>query len=158
MSMLLFLAAQAVTTAELQPDGFYVAGVRQDMTVAEYDALIANGRFKSEPVRRDVFWATINERRLGVFFCKGKVFRVMVDFDASSWLASVANLESAGFKWNAPYVLDTGDSQTMGIGVTGPANFSYFVVPILKSFRVGSGSIPTFQLQFEALNSECKTV
>jgi hypothetical protein len=60
MSMVaVLLVAQAISTSTVQKQSFYVAGVRQDMTLADYNSLISNGGYKSKPVGPDVFWATI---------------------------------------------------------------------------------------------------
>lgn len=161
MGIVILLAAQALSAADLRPSGFYVAGVTQGMTLADYNALIANGGYKSQPLKPDTYQATINGRVVYVSFCQGRVARAISEYSSTDWMRSMKALEVVGFKWLAPVVqIDepTGVLQlsSLAFGVTRPKGFNYFVAPMVKGATANGRDVPPFQLMFEAMNHACQ--
>jgi len=153
-----FLAMQAVTPSAVQPELFYVSGVQQGMTMTDYNALIANGGFKSKPVSPNAFWAVVDGQDIFVSFCQGKVFRAMASYNSVDWTRSLVSLQGLGFKWGVISPVNGSDDKTSALAVPSisPPGFKYSVTPLLKGFVVGKLDSPTFQLSFEALNSPCR--
>ena len=159
MSMVaLLLATQAISTSAVQPQGFYVGGVRQDMTLSDYNSLISNGSYKSKPVSPDIFWATIEGQDIIVSFCQGKVFRAMASYSSVDWTRSLAALQGLGIKWGNVFPSSGAgsDSSSLSVASIMPLNFRYSITPLVKGFTVGKSDFPTFQLSFEALQSPCR--
>jgi len=159
MSMVaVLLVAQAISTSTVQTQSFYVAGVRQDMTMADYNSLISNGGYKSKPVGPDVFWATIEGQDVVVSFCQGRVYRAMASYTSVDWARSLTALQGLGIKWGSVYPSSgaASDASTVAVASIMPLDFRYSITPLVKGFTVGKSDFPTFQLSFEALQSPCR--
>lgn len=153
------LAAQVLTASDLRPAGFYVAGVQQGMSLADYNAMIANGRYRSQPMGPDHYVATINGQDVIVRFCAGRVVGAAGQYSSADWLRSIQVLEGAGFKWVPPIVSteeNTIRTGTLAIGTTTPKGFAYGVLPEIKSASIQGKDIPAFMLYFEALENPCR--
>lgn len=162
MSMMaMLLAAQAVTASEIRSDAFYVAGVRQGMSMAEYNALIANGRYESKPLERDRFLASIDGQAIVVTFCQNRIASALVSYNSVQWLQSIMAFQKAGLAFNgfAAYVEEGQDqSGSLVTGVTIPKGYNYFVTPMVKAFVAAGRDFPTFQLNFEMTNNPCRPI
>lgn len=155
------IAAQALTVADIRPNGFYLSGVRQGMTSADYNAVISNGGYQSKPVDRDRFIATIEGQDVIVTFCNDKVVMVVGNYTSFDWAQSIQALQQVGFAYEKvfPYANpDTSSSKSGGLAIGGktPVGFTYSVTPVIKAFEVNRRDFPTFQLQFEATNNACQ--
>jgi hypothetical protein len=152
------MAAQALMATDLQSNQFYVSGIYQGMTVSEYNSLIENGKYKSRPVKMDVYWASVDGRDIFVSFCKGSVYQAIADYRSSDWIKSIRSLEQAGFKFGAP-IADSKDdeigSSSLAFAVTVPKGYRYGVIPMVKGTTFKDQDMPSFQLMFRALGSVC---
>jgi hypothetical protein len=161
MMLSLLFVTQALTASDLQPSGFYVAGVQQGMTVAEYNSMISNGGFRSQPMDRDTQWAAINGRDVIVRFCEGRVVDATASYNSVDWLTSIQALERAGIRIIvASATLDQPESEMrsgqMSFGVTMPRGFSYGVMPVVKAMTIRDRDLPAFQLHFTAIANPCR--
>ncbi len=157
----IFLASTALSPSDLPPTNFYVHGIQQNMSLAEYNTMIANAGYKSEPIGPNRFVATINEQRFTVDFCKSRVVGVLAQYNSSDWLKSMQVLESVGYKWGEPYIdhnkkTDVGwNFSNLTFVATIPAGYSYFVAPIMKGAVLNGQDFPVFQLSFQAIQNSC---
>lgn len=161
MSIALMWAAQALSSSDLRPSGFYVSGIAQGMTLAEYNSLISNGHYKSSPMGPDSYLAEMDGQSVVVSFCQGRVFSAIAQYRSVDWVLSMKALETAGFKWGAP-LLQIDDQRgelrmaSVWFGVTTPKGFSYFAAPILKGASAKGRDLPIFQINFETVNHACR--
>jgi len=152
------LAASAITADEIRPEKFYVAGISQDMTLSEYNSLIANGGFKSEPIGPDRYRAVIRDQVVYVDFCNGRITQTISEYLSSDWLQSMTELERAGFKWVSPIAYVEQNSLRTGylaLGATSPKGFKYFAAPMVKAATANGHDLATFQIMFRSMNSAC---
>ncbi len=155
----LLLAMSAISAEEIRPDKFYVAGISQNMTLADYNALIANGGYKSEPIGPDRFRAVIDSQAIYVDFCNGRVVQAISEHLSSDWLASIVALEKAGFSWtDASAYVQQNDLRTGYFTLTTklPKGFTYFATPIVKGATVNGRELGTFQIMFRAVDDSCR--
>jgi hypothetical protein len=157
----IFVAAQALTATDLAPAGFYVAGVQQGMSLTDYNAMIANGGFKSKPLGPERYWATIGSQDVFVSFCKGRVVSAIADYRSVDWMKSMKSLENAGFKWGQPFVtVDESNSEmrtsSAVFSLIVPKGFAYGVMPMVKGSTFRDRDMPAFQLNFSALGNDCQ--
>jgi hypothetical protein len=155
---LALVAANALTASDLSPSGFYVSGISQGMTTAEYNAMISNGGFRSEPVAPDTFMARMKDETVFVSFCDGKVFRAIAEYKSSDWMQSLLTLEGIGYKWGAPIVsADQNElrSSRLAFTATMPKGYRYFVAPMIKGSVFQGREMGSFQLMFQDSNSRC---
>lgn len=154
----LIFAMSAITADEIRPERFYVAGISQNMTLSEYNSLISNGGFKSEPIAPDRFRAVIDDQVIYVDFCEGKIIEATAEYISSDWLQSMLTLEGVGFKWGAPVVTHSENSLRTGylaISTTAPKGFNYFAAPLVKAASFQGRDIATFQIMFRAIGNPC---
>ena len=155
------IAAGGLVAADLPADRFNVEGVRQGMTLAEYNALISKGRHRSEPVKPDEYRATINGRKVQVGFCRGYVDFAALELSSYEWLQSWVALKQRGFEYSHPFASDTlnPDKKTWALLVKPamPADFGYAVLPTVTSEIVKPGEPPatSFILFFSAVKNRC---
>ena len=158
MIMSLIIAMSAITADEIRPDRFYVAGISQNMTLSEYNSLIANGGFKSEPIAPDRFRAVIDNQAIYVDFCEGRIIEATAEYESSDWLRSMLVLEGAGFKWGAPVVTHSQNDLSTGylaISATSPKGFSYFAAPLVKAASFRGHDMAAFQIMFRSMTNPC---
>lgn len=155
----LLLAMSAISADEIRPDKFYVAGVSQSMTLADYNALIANGGYKSEPIGPDRFRAVIDSQAIYVDFCNGRVVQAISEHVSSDWLESIVALEKAGFTWtDAGAYVEQNNLRTGYFMLTTkvPKGFTYFATPMVKGATINGRELGTFQIMFQSVDNACR--
>jgi hypothetical protein len=157
----ILFAAQALAAAEIAPSRFYVAGIQQGMTLADYNSMISNGGFKSQPIGPDRYQATINGQDIYVDFCGGQVVGALASYLSADWLLSLRALEARGFKFNGPFLDEadaTGEMRTGSIAFSGisPKDFRYGVLPMIKTASFRDKDLPSFQLSFRGADNACR--
>jgi hypothetical protein len=155
----LVIAMSAVSADDIRPEKFYVAGVSQNMSLSEYNSLISNGGFKSEPIGPNRFRAIIDKQIVYVSFCNDRVVQTISEYSSSEWLQSIIALERVGFKWgNVSAYVEENRLRTgyLTVSVTSPRSFTYFASPLVKAATLDGRDFSAFQIVFEANENSCR--
>ena len=159
MSAIVTIAMAALTAQDVPPDRFYVDGIQQGMSFADYSSMISNGGFKSGPIAPDRYWATIYNQNYYVTFCKGMIVRAVAEYRSSDWIASMKNLTDIGFKFSGPF-LDVGTdelrSSKLIFATISPKGYSFFITPLVNGMVLNGKELGAFQLVFEAVDNPCR--
>ena len=150
--------AQALTGYDLRQDRFYVAGIQQGMTLQEFNSLISNGGYRSEPLGPDKFVAHVGKQRITVEFCRGAVVSAMANYLSSDWMRSIQILQTAGVNFGEPVLDIQNDELSSGMisfSVGMPKGFRWFAMPTVKGMKYRGNDMPIFQIDYEAIDNPC---